>query len=73
MDGCHAGANGMGPASGSPGMHLGLGVAANAAACLSSGMQQVQSSSCLFGTIHPKPSHQSPYSTQHNGCICASL
>lgn len=34
------GANGMGPASGSPGMHLGLGVAANAAACLSSGMQQ---------------------------------
>lgn len=28
---------------GSPGMHLGMGVAAGAAACVSGGMQQVQS------------------------------
>ena len=34
-------ASSLNPATGSPGMHLGMGVAAGAAACVSAGMQQV--------------------------------
>ena len=40
------GTNGITPATGAPGMHLGMGMAAGAAACLSAGMQQ-QVTSCV--------------------------
>ena len=35
-------ASSLNPTSGSPGMHLGMGVAAGAAASVTAGMQQVQ-------------------------------
>ena len=51
---CSSGANNMGtngitPATGAPGMHLGMGMAAGAAACLSAGMQQ-QVNFCVQST-----------------------
>lgn len=41
-----AGANNMVPGANSPGMHLGMGMAAGAAACVTAGMQQVYLYTC---------------------------